>query len=269
DGRFVYASDDYKGETAAWDRETGRRRWSTLSGTAVDVRLMVRDPVILAMFFAPILAAVMLGRVIPHAVMALGDASVFRTLAGEHLDNLRSFALLPGVVIYGVVGAFLILDEKDGGVIPFLRTVPGRPGWYILRRGAMLLAIHLVMVAPAVAAGNLFHATSFRFVLSILVDAAILPIVYLAVSVIAENKVQGLAAAKVINLLTLPPLLLMAIPGKWAWTVGVFPSAWGSLIRLHASTPGEALVAAAVGVVYAGGVTVLLYRRVAFPQQPS
>jgi hypothetical protein len=239
-----------------------RRRCTTLTGTAVDVRLMVRDPVILAMFCAPILAAVMLGRVIPQAVDALGGESVLRPLAGEFLDNLRSFALLPGVVIYGVVGAFLILDEKDGGVIPFLKTVPGKPGWYILRRGTMLLAVHLVMIGPVVAAGNLFHATPFRFVLSVLVDVSILPIVYLSIAVIAENKVQGLAAAKVINLLTLPPLLLIAIPDRWAWIVGVFPSGWGSLIRLHASTPEQALVAAAAGVVYAGGITVLLYRRV-------
>jgi hypothetical protein len=126
----------------------------------------------------------------------------------------------------------------------------------------MLLAIHLVMVAPVVAAGNLFHATAFPFVLSVLVDATILPIVYLTIAVIAENKVQGLAAAKVINLLTLPPLLLMAVPERWAWAVGVFPSAWGSLIRLHASTSGEAFAAAAAGVVYAGGITALLHRRV-------
>ena len=44
--------------------------------------------------------------------------------------------------------------------------------------------------------------------------------------------------------------------------VGVFPSGWGSLIRLHAATTGQALVAAAIGVVYAGTITLLLYRRI-------
>jgi fluoroquinolone transport system permease protein len=232
-----------------------------LSGAAVDVRLMLRDPVVALMLAAPLLAAVVLGRIIPLAVTTLGGDSVLPALAGRFLDNVRSFALLLGVVMYGVVGAFLILDEKDGGVIPFLKTVPGRPGWYILRRGRMLLLLHLAMVVPTVVAGNLFHGTPFRFVLSVLVDAAILPVVYLAVAIIAENKVQGLAAAKIINLLTLPPLLLMAIPEGWAWAVGVFPSAWGSLIRLHASTPVEVAGAAVVGVVYGGTAAVLLYRR--------
>jgi fluoroquinolone transport system permease protein len=243
---------------AAWG---SRRGHVTLSGTAVDVRLMVRDPVILAMFAAPLLAGIVLGRVIPHVVSLVAGAAFQETFAARYMDTIRSFALLPGVVVYGVIGAFLILDEKDGGVIPFLRTVPGRRGWYILRRGWLLLLVYLAILGPVVLAGNLFHATPFRFVLSLFVDAAVLPVVYLAVAIIAENKVQGLAATKVINLLSLPPILLLAIPEGWAWVVGIFPSGWGTLIRLHVSTSGQALAAAAAGVVYAGTITLLLYRR--------
>jgi hypothetical protein len=223
---------------------------------------MVRDPVILAMLAAPLLAATVLGRVVPHIASIVGDGAFQEAFNLRYVNNIRSFALLPGVVVYGVIGSFLILDEKDGGVIPFLRTLPGRPGWYILRRGWMLLLIYLAILGPTVLAGNLFHATPFRFVLSLLVDTAVLPVVYLAVAIIAENKVQGLAATKVINVLSLPPLLLIGIPDRWAWAVGVFPSGWGSLIRLHAATTGQALLAAAVGVVYAGTITLLLYRRI-------
>ncbi len=222
-----------------------------LSGAAVDIRLMLRDPVVALMLAAPLLAAAVLGRVIPYAAPALAGVQ----------DNIRSFALLLGVAIYGMVGAFLILDEKDGGVIPFLKTVPGKPGWYILRRGRMLLLLHLAIVVPTVMAGNLFHATPLQFLLSVIVDAAMLPVVYLAVAVIAENKVQGLAAAKIINILTLPPLLLIAIPDRWSWVVGVFPSAWGSLIRLHTSSNGRAVGAAVVGLTYGTIVTAVLYRR--------
>jgi fluoroquinolone transport system permease protein len=241
---------------------TRRRVRTALSGTAVDLRLMVRDPVILAMFAAPLLAAGVLGRVVPHVATLFGDGAFREAFATRYIDHIRSFALLPGIVVYGVIGSFLILDEKDGGVTPFLRTVPGRPGWYILRRGWMLLLVHLAVLGPTVFAGNLFHATPFRFVLSLLVDAAVLPVVYLAVAIIAENKVQGLAITKVINLLSLPPLLMLVIPPGWAWAVGIFPSGWGSLIRLHAATAGQALLAAAAGIVYAGTITLLLYRRI-------
>ncbi|MFW6364271.1 MAG: hypothetical protein ACOC0D_10540, partial [Spirochaeta sp.] len=59
----------------------------------------------------------------------------------------------------------------------------------------------------------------------------------------------------------LPPLLMIPLSGSWEWTVGIFPTAWGSLLRLQ--NPG-AIPAAAVffcGAGYIGVIAVLLYRR--------
>ena len=142
-------------------------------------------------------------------------------------------------------------------------TMPDRRGWHVIRRGATLLGLFLIVLIPLIAAGRLLHGHQPLplFAVSLLTDAAAVPLSYLAMSVWAGNKIQGLALAKVLNVLTLPPLLLPAIPGQWVWALGLFPTAWGSLIRLQASTPGGALIAALVGVCYTVLLLGLLYRR--------
>ncbi|MFW5800805.1 MAG: hypothetical protein ACOCVC_02125 [Spirochaeta sp.] len=237
-----------------------------LSPAMADIRLMLRDPIAIALLCAPLLASFMLGRVIPWLLSPAGPAAVVIPAAvGEgvlrYIDHIRSFALLLSVVMYGMIGAFLMLDEKDGGVLPFLRTLPGRPGWYLLRRGGFLLLMYAVMLPFAVLAGDLYHGAPVAFLASLLLDAVVLPVTFLGISIIAANKVQGLAMAKICNVGILPPLLMIPLSGSWEWTVGIFPTAWGSLLRLQ--NPG-AIPAAAVflcGAGYIGLIAVLLYRR--------
>ncbi|TVQ37624.1 MAG: hypothetical protein EA384_11365 [Spirochaetaceae bacterium] len=79
---------------------------------------------------------------------------------------------------------------------------------------------------------------------------------------IAANKVQGLAVAKVLNLVSLPPLVMLALAPDARWLLGVFPTSWGSLIRLNSGgNPVLVTGAAAIGPGYAAGITALLWRR--------
>ncbi|TVQ20901.1 MAG: hypothetical protein EA382_14300 [Spirochaetaceae bacterium] len=240
-----------------------RRRLPALSA---DVRLLVRDPMTVIVVFAPFLAAGVLGRGLPWL---LGPGGPFATgtpgTAVEALlawmDNVRSFVLVLTGVMYGMLGAFLILDEKDEGVLPFLHTLPGRPGWFILRRCRTLFVIYLISIGPMIAAGNLVHGDPVVFAASLVVDAFILPVTFLGMGVLAKNKVQGLALAKVLNVCTLPPILIGALPGRWAWLAGVFPTAWGSLMRLSAQGSAQVIAAAAAGFVSCGAITWHLFRK--------
>lgn len=226
-----------------------------------DVKLLLRDPVTRVVVFAPLPAAAVLGRGLP-AVLALEFVpdSVARPLL-THMDNIRSFALLLGVLMYGMLGAFLVLDEKDEGVMPVLRTLPGRPGWFLLRRARVLFALYALVLSPVIFVGGLAHGGPVVFLLSLAVDALALPLMYFGISILAANKVQGLAFAKVLNLFTLPPLLLGALPGRWGLLVGLVPTGWGSLMRLRATTPVEQASAALIGMVYGGVLLAALFRR--------
>jgi fluoroquinolone transport system permease protein len=232
-----------------------------------DIRLLLRDRVTLMILFAPFLAAAVIGRAVPAA---LGTGSIAALLpdivvssASAWMNNLRSFALLLGVLMYGMLGAFLYLDEKDADLVPFLKTLPGRPGWFIARRSGLLLVLYVIALPGVILAGDLIHPGlgTARFIVSLALDAAGIPLMFLGVGLFASNKVQGLALAKLMNISSLPPLILIALPEPFAWVVGVFPTAWGSILRLAAPGPLQFWTAVLVGSLYSGGVLLFLYRK--------
>ncbi len=229
-----------------------------------DVTLLLRDPVSRLILGAPFLAAVVLGRIVPLLLNHFAPASIL-VVVEAHYDTVRSFIILLAALMYGMLGAFLILDEKDEGVLPVLQTMPGRPGWWVLRRGATLLVIFGVFLVPLVFAGDLVHgvkpALSGRFALSLLPDTLALPLAFLVMSILAKNKVQGLALAKVLNVFTIPPLLLAFLPGRPGLLIGLFPTGWGSLMRLRAETPWQLFLYGLAGCLYMGTVILVLYRR--------
>ncbi len=94
-----------------------------------------------------------------------------------------------------------------------------------------LYLMHWLFIIPIVFTGKLYVGTPFRFALSLVVDSLVLPGVFLLVAGMAKNKVQGLALAKIVNILTVPPLLMIVVPERWVWVFAVIPSAWGTLIR--------------------------------------
>ena len=238
-------------------RAAPQRLW--LPALSAHVRLLVRDPVPAVVVFAPSVAAAVLGRGAPWVLGSAGPlATRIPARAVEAvlawMDSIRSFVLVLSGVLYGMLGALLNLDEKDEGVLPFLHTLPARPGWFILRRCRTLFALYLISIGPIVAAGNFVHGDPVVFAASLIVDALILPVTSLGMGILAKNRVQGLVLAKVLNVCTLPPILIGALPGQWAWLAGVFPTAWGSPMRLSAHGSPQLIAAAAGGLISCGTI---------------
>jgi len=239
---------------------------SGLTSTAADIRLLFREPINGLLLLAPLLASGALGRGIPWL---LGPESVFAGMiplaVGEgvlpFMSNIRSFALLLGVVMYGMIGAFLMLDEKDGGVLPFLKTLPGPKGWYLIRRGSFLLGLWVLALPLVILVGDLYQGSLLPFILSLAVDALLLLVTFFGISLIAANKIQGLAMAKIFNLCTLPPLLMIAVPDSWKWTLGIFPTGWGTLIRILPLPPIQLALALVLGLGINGALTFFLFQR--------
>jgi fluoroquinolone transport system permease protein len=260
------------GEPEAPDGPSGSEGFIGMTGPGgADVQLLLRDPMMRLILVAPLLVALLLGRGLPFLMMTFleGDlgsttgnvGAIIATAVLTGMDAVRSFVILLSAIMYGMVGAFLVLDEKDEGIFPVLRTMPGRPGWYVLRRAAVLIVLYGLLLAILIPVGDLVHGGGIVFAVSMVVDAMLVVLAFLALSILAKNKVQGLAMAKVLNVCSLPPLLLMALPGRPGYLTGLLPSGWGTLMRLRADTPWEAAVLASGGIAYAGVLILLLYRR--------
>ncbi len=237
-----------------------------LSFESADLRLLIRDPVTILLLAAPLLISVVLGRIIPWMAGPESPFSAVVPASGAALvlkgmDVLRSFALLLSPLMYGMIGALLFLDEKDAGVLPFLRTVPGPNGWFIMRRCRMLMMLYFLVMIPSVLLGGLMHGNVLVCIISLAVDALALPMIFLLMGILAQNKVQGLSFAKALNILCLPPVIIALLPGNWVWLAGLFPTGWGSLLRLEATGIGQVFTASAVGFLYSGAIAAYLFRK--------
>ncbi len=256
------------------------------SVVGTEMRLILREPATAGILFAPLVIAPLLGRGLPLALSAGGmlagmlpEGVAAAVLA--RMDYVRSFAVLLIAALYGILGGLLYLDEKDTGMVPVLQTLPGPRRWYLYRRCARLMGLYVVMIAAAVPLSGMPIAgmsigtgsgvaddgataavSVLIAVLSMGVDALAIPMFFFALSVVAKTKLQGLALTKVINIFIVPPLIMAAVPSRWVWLIGIFPTAWGTLVRTATTDPLHAVAAAAIGIVYAVGVTVLLLRRI-------
>jgi fluoroquinolone transport system permease protein len=112
----------------------------------------------------------------------------------------------------------------------------------------VLLGIPLNMICLAWC--NLLPLTFNQLLLSSVSAALVAPFVALLLPLVASNKVEGFALAKVVNTITFPPILAWFFPGVWNWLFGVLPTWWPmKAMWMMADQPVIAWLVVALGIV--------------------
>ena len=193
--------------------------WASL--LAADARNIAREPPLWACVLLPWLLALGLR----FGFASLEELTAPWIALGELRPHVAAFAVvMPGMMIGWVVG-FLLLDERDDGVLAAIEVTPlGRGGF---TRYRLLLPTLLTLVTAALVhlcAGVL--APGWGPTLTAIVAAsAVAPLVALFLVGFAGNKVEGLALAKLASLLVL-------LPGWWTmrmFTGGLDPRSLAEL----------------------------------------
>lgn len=201
------------------------RRFSRLvAGDAVNV---ARDPMLVFATSMSLLPALALhftaGPMDAAALSAFGVASLSRYFV--------PLALMIPAVLIGWVTGFLLLEDRDEGMLLALDVTPvGKSGFLAYRATiTALLSVAVTLYAwqlilPEVGLHVILGLTAV-VALNAVGAAVVLP-------AIARNKVEGLALTKLTNLISVVPLLA-AIPSPWRFLAGAIPSYWvGELIGL-------------------------------------
>ena len=194
-----------------------RRFLRLLTSDAMNVS---RDPMLI---FAIVLS------IVPAIAFALTrEAMNEAALAAFGVDEISRYValvvlVLPAVLIGWVTG-FLLIEDRDDGVLLAVDVTPvGKSGFLLYRVtvtaliGAAITAAAIPLVVPAIGleAGILLvAAVAVESVLA----AVILP-------AIARNKVEGLALTKLTNIAVIVPLIAI-IPSPWRFLAGFVPTYW-------------------------------------------
>lgn len=140
-----------------------------------------------------------------------------------------TFFLMLIPMMMGMVYGFILLDERDGGVITAISVTPtGKPGYLRLRMG-IPLALSFIFIILFLLLLQLSKNLDILqlIVISLLVSSQSL-IMLLVLGAFADNKVMGLAISKSFGILLIGPLLDYAMPAPYNWIGSYSPLFWAS-----------------------------------------
>lgn len=210
---------------------------------AADALNISRDPMLLLatlMSVAPSVAFV-LGR------EAMDNAALSAFGLVEFSRYVAPLVLIMPAVLIGWVTGFLLLEDRDDGVLMAVDVTPVGKTGFLGYRGAVTALVAAAITATAVrfVAPDLPLPDAILLVLIVAADAVLAAAILPA---IARNKVEGLALTKLTNISVVVPLLAI-IPSPFRYVAGIVPTYWiGELLALSgaAALPFPAIAALAL-----------------------
>ncbi len=180
-----------------------------LKACGADMRLVLRDPLLAIMPLAPFLASTALRFIFPLVFSLLGR---YLGLSGLEVWEpfIRAMLILFPGMFFGMIAGFLILDDRDEGILRYQEATPLGPGGYLASRlGFFSLLAFLAGPFCGIISGfgsfNIFKDIGVS-----LLGAFQVPFMALFLGAFAANKVEGLSLAKALGLVDLAPLALVA-----------------------------------------------------------
>lgn len=179
---------------------------------------------------------------------------------------VMAFLILLGPTIAGMVVGFLLLDERDDGVLRALLVTPVSLGHFLSYRLALPVVLGFVLTLIAVPLAGLLPLSVAPVVACALLAAISGPIMALVLVCFAEDKVAGFVVVKVANVANLLPVAAFFLPGSVRWIAAGLPTYWplAALWQFADGTGGveSLLVGVAVNAVWLVGLATGLERRI-------
>lgn len=185
-----------------------------------DFRQILREQLLWVMFFlAPVMQFLIARWLAPVLI------DFFPVLDGYQylIVGLLTVQVVTGI---GFVVAMMLLDEKDDGVLTAIRVLPLRPEVFLLYRLLIATFIAWMFGFTMLYFSGLIELAPGKALLSAALFALLSPIVVLFMSSFGENKVEGLAMYKGINLVLTLPVISFFVPGHLAYLFGIIPDFW-------------------------------------------
>ena len=192
-----------------------------------DYKLLKGDPMLMLSMGVPFILWAIMQFLVPWIIELVMEQWSF-DLSPYYLQAGTFFLMLVPMLM-GMVYGFVLLDERDGGIITAISVTPtGKTGYLMLRMG-IPITISFVFVLLFV---QLLHLSDYRNVIQLVLIALVISsqslILLLFLGAFADNKVMGLAISKGFGILLLGPLLDYVLPSPYQWIGSYSPLFWAS-----------------------------------------
>lgn len=140
-----------------------------------------------------------------------------------------TFFLMLIPMMMGMVYGFILLDERDGGIITAISVTPtGKSGYLKLRMGIPLALSFIFIILFLVLLRLIVNLNIIQVSLLALLISSQSLILLLVLGAFAHNKVMGLAISKGFGILLMGPLLDYALSAPFNWIGAYSPFFWAS-----------------------------------------
>lgn len=184
-----------------------------------DLKQIFRDKTQVVFLFVPLILLLFMRYFVPF----LTDR--FPLLA-DYETTVMMFGGIQTAILFGFITSFMILEEKDKNVLQAIRVLPVSSFYFIGYRLAFgtafsafgtFLMINLSGIAYPGFGNSLL--LSFQYGL-------IAPFITLIISTYANNKIEGMAFFKGVNLIILIPMLFFFFEGTFRYVAVIIPVFW-------------------------------------------
>jgi fluoroquinolone transport system permease protein len=193
------------------------RAWLSL-----DRRQLLRDPILLIAVILPLLLILFVAKGLPWLELVTPFSIT------PHIPYLLSIFLLLTPITVGMMVGLMMLEERDESLVTYFAITPlGRGRYVAFRLGLPLLITFVLSIVLVI----VFHdATLMRWEVFLLLVTSSLetPLMALTMLVFASNRLEGLAVAKMLNFVLLPPIVLYFFATKWRMFCLIVPTYWVS-----------------------------------------
>ncbi len=227
-----------------------------------DVRGTYRDPLLVMIVLAPVIWTTGVALLTPRFTSMLANRNGF-DLVPYYPLILTAFLLLTSIIIVGGLAAFLVLDEVDAGTLTALRVTPVPLSALFFYRAATVMVITTVYVIATMSFSGILEPGLVPALIPIGLLSGLSAVVsLLLIVVMANNKIQGLAALRALGMLIAGlPCLPWFIDSGWNLAFGLLPPYWAAKAFWVASDHGTWWPYLLGGVAYNVAVAWPLFRR--------
>lgn len=222
-----------------------------------DLKAIFRDPMSFALILLPLLLATLFRFLIPW-----GTDTLMPHIDLSGMDGIwLGFLLIAGPSMFGWVGGFLLLDEKDQGLLPVLTVTPVPGSLRLLVKSAIPVIISMPSTFLIIWLSGLAPAYLSRYWPVAIMAALQAPMMTLLLSSIGKTKVQGVTLAKSLMLLFMPPMALPFVDHPLIHLTAISPPYW-IIESLRTAINGQGIYWFYVtgGIAYTLGIGILLFK---------
>ncbi|UFU01224.1 hypothetical protein KO561_09900 [Radiobacillus kanasensis] len=215
--------------------------------SAGDWKNIRRDPLLIFSMFGILLLAGLVRFGLPELHVFLGNHTTFNLQ--EHFPLIVSLVLLMTPLMVGMLYGFVLLDERDEGMLLYYAVTPLTKFGYLICRLVLPVIVTFFLSFAVVLFQGVVDWNLMAFIPIACLLALQAPLITMVMASLASNKVEGLALSKVINLSMLAPLIDYTIKHPIAHLVMIFPMYWPAHQFISMSSGNESFHSIFIGII--------------------